>query len=171
MTRPAKLMGTENMHMHDFRRGSRTARSLGILAATITLVAARHASADLMLDFANDRPDATPAPGVPAVPAYITFTGSGAFDATADIDGVEEPAHALADIEPTVAAGRSLVDRADAISESLLHIRHLPFPLRKGVCRGGRSISRRHRDPPLNNLLRKAATIILREDELESLIA
>src|ERR1700689_1563825 len=131
MTRPAKLMGTENMHMHDFRRGSRRARSLGILAATITFVAARPASADLMLDFANDRPDATPAPGVPAVPAYITFTGSRAFDATADIDGVEEPAHALADIEPTAAAGRSLVDRADAISESLLHIRHLPFPLRK----------------------------------------
>ena len=149
------------MRMHDFRRGSRTARSLGILAATTALVAARPASADLMLDFVNNQ----------TTQAYITFTGSGAFDATADIDGVEEPAHALADIEPTVAAGRSLVDRADAISESLLHIRHLPFPLRKGVCRGGRSISRRHRDPPLNNLLRKAATIILREDELESLIA
>jgi hypothetical protein len=83
MTRPAKLMGTDNMRMHDFRRGSRTASSLGILAATITLVAARPASADLMLDFANDRPDAS------TVPAYITFTGGGAFDATADINGVE----------------------------------------------------------------------------------
>ena len=111
--------------------------------------------------------------GAPAVPiCELTYAQwKTVVDATADIDGVEEPAHALADIEPTVAAGRSLVDRANAISESLLHIRHLPFPLRKGVCRGGRSISRRHRDPPLNNLLRKAATIILREDELESLIA
>ena len=83
MTRLAKLMGTDNMRMHDFRRGSRTASNLGILAATITLVAARSASADLMLDFANDRPDAS------TVPAYITFTGGGAFDATADINGVE----------------------------------------------------------------------------------
>jgi hypothetical protein len=65
------------MRMHDFRRGSRTARSLGILAATIPLVAVRPASADLMLDF-----DSTTA-------AYITFTGGGAFDATADIGGVE----------------------------------------------------------------------------------
>jgi hypothetical protein len=71
------------MRMHDFRRGSRTARSLGILAATIALVAARPASADLTLDFANDRPDAS------TLPAYITFTGGGAFDATADINGVE----------------------------------------------------------------------------------
>src|ERR1700689_3219340 len=48
--------------------------------------------------------------------------------------GVEDLAHALADIEPPVAAGRGLVDRANAIGESLLHVRHLPFPLREEVC-------------------------------------
>jgi hypothetical protein len=69
------------MRMYDFRC-SRTAASLGILA-TVALVAARPASADLMLDFANDRPDAS------TLQAFITFTGGGPFDATADINGVE----------------------------------------------------------------------------------
>jgi hypothetical protein len=45
------------------------------------LFAATPASADLILDFDNSRPDAS------SLPAYITFAGTGAFDATAVIDG------------------------------------------------------------------------------------
>jgi hypothetical protein len=71
------------MNTPDFLRACLSVSRLSLLTAT-GVFAASPSAADLILEFANARPDAS------TVPAYVTFGGRGPFEATATIYGLTQ---------------------------------------------------------------------------------